>query len=60
MKLEKQLEVSGDEAQAFNNNLKYLKEALPKSGVLLPYSVNTSFQLLEAACLQHLTRQEKP
>lgn len=47
--LDQQLSVSGEDAQVFNNDLKKLKETLPQSGALLPYSINTSFQLLEAA-----------
>ncbi len=47
--LEEQLSISGNESQAFRNDLENLKKALPKSGVLLPYSINASFQILEAA-----------
>lgn len=47
--LENQLKVSGDEVSKFNSSLKELKKILPESGVLLPYSNNTSYQLLEAA-----------
>jgi len=49
--LENQLDVSGDEVSKFNNSLKKLKEVLPTCGALLPYTNNTSFQLLEAAML---------
>ncbi len=49
--LESQLDVSGDEVSKFNTSLKELKEILPSCGALLPYSNNTSFQLLEAAML---------
>jgi ferredoxin len=49
--LENQLEVSGDEVSKFNASLKALKDVLPSCGALLPYSNNTSFQLLEAAMI---------
>jgi ferredoxin len=48
-KLEAMLDVSGDEVFAFNSSLKKIKDTLPNNGVLLPYSNNTSFQILEAA-----------
>ena len=47
--LEKELDVTGNEADSFKGNLKKLAEVLPKDGALLPYSNNTSFQILEAA-----------
>jgi len=47
--LERQLDVSGDELQPFKENLNKLRSALPDNGVLLPYTSNTSLQLLEAA-----------
>jgi ferredoxin len=47
--LDQQLAVSGEDAELFKNELKKLKETLPQSGVLLPYSINTAFQLLEGA-----------
>ena len=52
--LEKELEVTGDEADKFKNNLQNLISSLPDSGVLLPYSNNTSFQLLEGAMVATL------
>jgi len=50
-KLEEMLDVSGDEVFAFNSSLKKLKAILPDNGALLPYSNNTSFQILEAAMI---------
>ncbi len=47
--LEKQIDISGEEAIAFSNGLNNLKQVLPENGVLLPYSIDTSFQILEAA-----------
>ncbi len=57
--LEKQLNVSGEEAQTFKSNLHNLKKALPEFGALLPYSINTSFQVLEAAMLATLNPVRK-
>ncbi len=57
--LENQLSVSGDEVYSFNENLKLLKKTLPKTGVLLPYSNNTAFQLLEAAIISTTGRARK-
>ncbi|MCF6352341.1 MAG: ferredoxin [Cyclobacteriaceae bacterium] len=57
--LENQLSVSGDEVYAFNENLKLLKNSLPKTGVLLPYSNNITFQLLEAAIIATTGRARK-
>jgi ferredoxin len=57
--LENQLSVSGDEVYSFNENLKLLKKTLPDTGVLLPYSNNTVFQLLEAAIIATLGRAQK-
>ncbi|PCJ27173.1 MAG: hypothetical protein COA97_04170 [Flavobacteriales bacterium] len=57
--LENQLEVSGDEVTAFNKSLKNLKKTLPSNGVLLPYSNNTSFQILEASMTATLTQARK-
>jgi len=45
--LEKELDVSGGEAETFRRSLKNLTKVLPENGVLLPYSTNTSFQILE-------------
>ena len=47
--LEKDLDVTGDEAESFKSNLAKLKKSLPDNGALLPYSNNTSFQILEAS-----------
>jgi len=47
--LEKELAVTGDEADSFKLNLKSLKKALPENGILLTYSNNTTFQILEAS-----------
>lgn len=58
-KLEKQLDVSGDALESFNKSLDDLIKALPKNGVLLPYSNNTSFQILEAAMVATLGSGEK-
>jgi ferredoxin len=52
--LEKELAVTGDEADSFKNNLKKLSQALPDNGALVPYSNNTSFQMLEAAMVSTL------
>lgn len=52
--LEQQIKVSGDEAQVFKRNIKNLKKALPGFGTLLPYSINISFQILEAAMVATL------
>jgi len=49
--LENQLDVSGDEVSGFNSSIKELKKRLPENGALLPYSNNTSFQILDAALL---------
>jgi len=57
--LDKQLDVSGDEVQPFKSNLRDLRLALPDSGVLLPYTSNTSLQLLEAAMLATRGRAKK-
>ena len=57
--LEKQLEISGDEATAFNGDLKNLKQELPQNGVLLPYSGNVSFQILAAAMMAAQTEGRK-
>jgi ferredoxin len=57
--LESELDVTGEEGKAFSNDLKNLKNALPIDGFLLPYSVLTSFQLLEAATVTSLARARK-
>jgi len=57
--LDKQLDVSGDEVQPFKSNLRDLRLALPDSGVLLPYTSNTSLQLLEAAMVATRGRAKK-
>jgi ferredoxin len=57
--LEKQLDVSGDEVQSFNKDLKNLKAALPNSGALLSYSNNTSLQILDAAIVALLNKTRK-
>jgi ferredoxin len=54
--LEKELAISGGEADNFKKNLQNLVQSLPDNGVLLPYSNNTSFQLLEAAMVATLGR----
>jgi len=48
-----ELDVKGEEGKTFGNDLESLKNALPPDGFLLPYSINTSFQILEAA--SHIT-----
>ncbi len=57
--LEKQLDVSGNEGIAFSSDLKNLKEALPQSGALLPFSTDTSFQVLDAAMVASLGPKRK-
>lgn len=52
--LEKELAITGDEADNFKKDLQNLVQSLPDNGVLLPYSNNTSFQLLEAAMVATL------
>jgi len=44
-----QLDVKGDDGVAFASDLKKLKNELPGSGVLIPFSVNSSYQILGAA-----------
>jgi len=57
--LEKQLDVTGDEVSNFNSSLKNLKKSLPTCGALLPYTINTSFQLLEAVMINTLNQSRK-
>ena len=57
--LENQLEVTGDEVTNFNNSLKNLKKILPTNGVLLPYTNNTSFQVLDAAMTATLSQARR-
>ena len=49
--VDRQLEVTGDEDIVFKANLEQLKSTLPDHGLLLPYSNNASFHLLDAAML---------
>lgn len=57
--LESQLEVSGDEVTGFNSSLKNLKKILPANGVLLPYSNNISFQIMESAMIATHSQSRK-
>ena len=47
----KQMEVSGEEADTFAENLENFRKSLPTHGFLLPYSDSTSFHLLKSAMI---------
>jgi len=51
-----QLDVTGNESETFKINLNNLRNKLPNNGVLLPYTNNTSFQVLDAAMFATLKR----
>jgi len=57
--LTEQFEVSGDDAKVFTKNISRLKRALPQNGILLPYTNDISFQLLDAALGASLRESRK-
>jgi len=47
--VQKELNVKGDEGKEFTAELKQLKDKLPQSGVLIPFSPSSIFQVLSAS-----------
>lgn len=57
--LETSLAIGGSEGKSFAQDLRRLKEALPRSGVLIPFSAHAPLYLLEAAIGRQLAISRK-